>query len=325
MKISVIIPIYKVERFIARCIRSLMEQTLQEVEYIFVDDATPDASMQILKEVINQYPQRKESVRIVHHETNKGLPAARNTGLEMAGGEYIFYCDSDDYTEPTMLEMLYRAAKEQNADYVWCDWFLTFDKNERYMKQPGYRTVDEALKGMLGGTMKYNVWNKLVKRSLYVKNDIRFPAGHGMGEDMTMIRLLACAKRVAYIPQAFYHYVKLNGEAFTNNFSKRHLLDIKHNVQETMDFLTGRYGKALDSEMACFKLNVKYPFLISADRKMYQLWKEWFPEANAYIGKNPYVSLRSKCLQFFATKGWWGWVWLHYQCVYKLIYGVVYR
>ena len=136
-------------------------------------------------------------VKIIEHAQNKGLPAARNTGLAVAIGEYVFHCDSDDYVEPGMLEALYNVAKESCADYVWCDWLLSYDNSDRYMKQPAYDAPLEALKALLDGRMKYNVWNKLVKRSLYVDNNISFPAGHGMGEDMTMIRLAACATKVA--------------------------------------------------------------------------------------------------------------------------------
>lgn len=132
VKVSVIVPIYKVEPFIKRCANSLFEQTLQNVEYIFVDDATPDNSIHLLKEVVAFYPNRNEQIHIIHHKVNKGLPAARNTGLEMVSGEYIFHCDSDDYVEPDMLEKLYQKAEETNADMVWCDWFLTFAEKEIY-------------------------------------------------------------------------------------------------------------------------------------------------------------------------------------------------
>ena len=161
-KVSVIIPIYKVDRFIERCVVSLMEQTLNEVEYIFVDDASPDGSVSILHEVTERYPSRMECVKIVTHSENKGLPAARNTGLVEASGEYIFHCDSDDFVELDMLESLYNKAKECDADVVWCDFFLSFEMNERYMKQPEYKTSVEALKAMLSGAMKFNVWNKLL-------------------------------------------------------------------------------------------------------------------------------------------------------------------
>ena len=204
--VSVIIPIFKVRNFIERCVCSLFEQTLTDVEYIFVDDASPDDSIDILKACIERYPERKEQVQILVHEQNQGLPAARNTGLAVATGEYVFHCDSDDFVEKDMLEEMYMAAKGKDVDMVYCDFYLSFEKNERYMSNPAYETAEDMFKqGLLGGNMKYNVWNKLVRRSLYTDNGITFPAGHAMGEDMTMIRLAACAKSVAYVPKAFYH------------------------------------------------------------------------------------------------------------------------
>lgn len=201
--VSVIIPVYNVGKFIERCARSLMEQTIDNVEYIFVDDASPDNSIQILQKVLADYPNRRDNVRILTHAENKGLPAARNTGLAVAQGKYIFHCDSDDFVEPDMLEQLYGKAIKCDADIVWCDWYLTFENSERYMKQPAYDTPLEALKAMLSGVMKYNVWNKLVRRSIYVENKIDFPAGYGMGEDMTIMLLFAYAERISYLPHAF--------------------------------------------------------------------------------------------------------------------------
>lgn len=194
VNVSVIIPVYGVEKFISRCADSLMSQTMRDgVEYIFVDDASEDASMERLKSVLSKYSERASQVKILVHEQNMGLPAARNTGLAQARGEYVFHCDSDDFVDPEMLDTLYGKAKEEDADIVWCDWFLTFGSTERYMKQPDYGSPEEALKAMLGGAMKFNVWNKLVRRSLYTDNAIVFPAGYGMGEDMTMMMLFAYA------------------------------------------------------------------------------------------------------------------------------------
>lgn len=325
MHISIIVPIYKVEQFIERCATTLMEQTLREVEYIFVDDATPDNSIKILEDVLARYSHRKDQIHIVHHTENKGLPAARNTGLALATGEYIFHCDSDDYVEPSMLEEMYNTAKAQDADIVWCDWYLTFAQNERYMKQPSYDSALEALKAMLSGAMKYNVWNKLVRRSLYTDNDIVFPAGYGMGEDMTMMRLFVNANRVTYLPKAFYHYLKLNTGAFSQTYSERHLQELKHNVSCISDYMQAKYGNALEKELAFFKLEAKFPFLISDDFKKYKLWQEWYPEANSYILQNENVSPRSRWLQWCAWKGQWWIIWLHYQLVIRVVYGIIYR
>lgn len=318
MLLSIIIPIYKVAAFIERCATTLMQQTLREVEYIFVDDATPDRSIQILEEVIARYPERKEQVRIVHHNTNKGLPAARNTGLALATGEYIFHCDSDDYVEPTMLEELYNVAQAQEADIVWCDWYLTFAENERYMKQPCFGTPIEALKAMLSGAMKYNVWNKLVRRSLYTDNEITFPAGYGMGEDMTMMMLFAHARKVAYIPKAFYHYIKTNTNAFSQTYSERHLQELRHNVQRIVDYMQSIYGDTLEKELNFLKLDVKFPFLIANNFKR---WAEWYPEANKYVLQNKYISSRSRYIQWLVAKKQYWLVWIYNQLLDKIIYG----
>lgn len=323
--ISIIVPVYKVEKFIEKCATSLFCQTYSNIEYLFVDDATPDKSIVILKEVIKRFPDRQDKVRILTHKENKGLPAARNTGLCAAGGDYIFHCDSDDFLEPDAMEKLYEKAKENDADIVWCDWFLSFEKNERYMKQPEYDTVIEALKGLLCDTMKYNVWNKLVKRSIYVDNRIFFPSGHDMGEDMTMIKLFACADKVAYVPKACYHYKRINTDAFTRSFSDKNLHDIIFNTEQTVSFLEKKYGNLLKSEISYFKLNVKFPLLINDNYRLYRLWKELFSESDEYIGKNKNLSCRHRMLEYAASRGWFGIVWLHYNFVYKFIYGILYR
>ena len=324
-KVSVVVPIYKVEQFIGRCVKSLLEQTLCEVEYIFVDDASPDRSIEILQDVIAQYPNRQPDIKLITHKQNQGLPAARNTGLAVASGEYIFHCDSDDYMELDMLESLYNKAKKCDADVVWCDFYLSFEKSERYMKQPEYATSLDALKAMLSGAMKYNVWNKLVKRSLYVGNKISFPTGYGMGEDMTMMMLFAKAHRVAYVPCAYYHYIKLNTGAFSQTYSDKHLIELKYNVRRIVDYMREHFGGQLDRELSFFKLDVKFPFLITDDSRKYRLWQEWYPEANQYIGENKKVSIRSRALQWFASKGQFWIVKLYYLLVNKLIYGVIYK
>ena len=228
-EISVITPIFKVEAFIERCARSLLEQSFNDVEFIFVDDSTPDSSIEILTKVIAEYPDRK--VLVLHHERNKGLPAARNTGMKVASGKYIYHCDSDDWVERDLLQKMYDAAVAYDADLVYCDFWLSFEKSERYMRNPQYDTIDDVVrKGYLQGAMKFNVWNKLVRRTIYTENDISFPEGHAMGEDMTMIRLGALCQTVTNVPEALYHYVKLNTAAYSNTQSEKNLADTLFNV-----------------------------------------------------------------------------------------------
>lgn len=326
IKVSVIIPVYGVEAFIERCSRALLSQSLTETEFIFVDDASPDRSIALLEKVLTEFPERAGKVSILRHPENKGLPAARNTGLGVAQGEYIYHCDSDDWVEPDILEKLYAAATDNEADIAYCDFYLSFEKNERYMSNPAYQRADQMLKnGFLGGKMKYNVWNKLVKRSLYTDSGIGFPEGHPMGEDMTMIMLAAMAQKVAYVPEALYHYVKLNEGAYSNSFTQKKLDDIRFNVDRTVFFLKDKFGDNLEKEISLFKLSIKLPFLVTDDKKLYQLWKDWYPEANLYVNANKDLPLRTRILQVMATQGQWWYVKLYYKLIYRLIYGAVYK
>lgn len=324
-KVSVIIPIFRVEKFIERCAISLFEQTLDSIEYIFVDDTTPDKSIEILTDVLERYPQRKPQVTILRHDVNKGLPAARNSGLSVAGGEYVFHCDSDDYLESNALEQMLNVAEKTDSDIVWCDYYLSFSMNERIMVQPNYSNSQEAIKGMLSGTMKYNVWNKLAKRRLYVNNSISFPAGHSMGEDMTMIKLFAHAKKVAYINAPLYHYIRLNTDAMTQSYSERKIADIEFNVAQTLDYLLKNCKFDLTQELAFFKLSTKLPLLISDKMCNYRIWNELYPETNKYILKNKKQSVRIRVLQWFASKKVYSFVKMYNIILNKLIYGLLYK
>ena len=324
MKVSVIIPVYNVSAFVRRCTVSLMEQTLDDVEFIFVDDASPDDSINIVQDVIAAYPQR--DCRIITHSENKGLPSARNTGLAEATGDYIYHCDSDDWTEPTLLEKMYEAAVKDNADIVYCDFFISFDKNERYMGNPRYGSAEEMLKrGFLGGMMKYNVWNKLVRRKLYSDHNILFPDGHPMGEDMTMISLCAVANGVAYVPEGLYHYVKLNANAYSNSVSEKKLNDIRFNADRAISFLEKQCPTLTERDIANFKLSIKLPYIISDDKAWYGIWKEWYPEANRFAMANKDLPIRTRLLQWMAAHNMWGCVRLYYKLIYKFIYGVIFK
>ena len=324
MKVSVIIPFYKVAPFIERCVRSLMEQTLREVEFIFVDDASPDDSADILRKVLDEYDR---DARIVVHEKNQGLPAARNTGLAQAKGEFIFHCDSDDWMEPTMLEDLYNAASDTGADFAYCDFYIDFGDSRRHMPTPDYPDAETMVKeGFLAGMMKYNVWNKLVRRDLYeTPSPVRFPAGHSMGEDMTMIALGLRSKGIARVDKPLYHYMKTNGGAFTNTFSDRHLADIEYNAGKILGIL--QQWETLDKELfvALFKLNIKLPFLFSGSYSQYRLWHRWYPEANAYIGKNTILPRRTVCVQQWARLHLYPLVAVYTFAVNNLYYKVLHR
>ncbi|MBD5345641.1 MAG: glycosyltransferase family 2 protein [Bacteroides sp.] len=242
-KITVLVPIYGVERYIGRCVRSLFEQTMTEdVEFIFVNDCTKDCSMDILRDMLNQYPSRQSQVKLVNHKENRGLAAARITALNLAKGEYVINLDSDDHFETDMLECMYAAAKKQNADIVVADYYLSYRKREIYISCP----IDEDENRLIGNMICNNegvgrmVWNKLIKRELYEKYSVRPLHGINIGEDMlTVAQLLFHAASISRIDRAFVHYNRSNHNTYTSNPSYREVL----NRFVVCDFLSDFFGE----------------------------------------------------------------------------------
>lgn len=322
MLVSVIVPVYGVESFVERCMESILAQTWKDMEVIVVNDCTQDNSMDIINSVINRYPQRANSVRIINHDVNRGLPAARNTGLVAAKGEYVFHFDGDDYADPEMITRMVSVAKANCADIVYCDWFLAYEDTDRYMSQPACNTASDAIVSILTGKMKYNVWNKLINRRLYEENGIEFPEGYGMGEDMTMIKLFSVANKIAYIPEAFYHYVKTNSNAMTESVSDRALQEIDYNVSSTLSFLENRISRH-EYLSSIFKLSVKYPLLFSKSSIQYTHWSERYVEANKYATDKVF-GVHTRLVQWLAVHQFYFGLKVHFY-LYSLLYRIVYR
>lgn len=320
MKVSVIVPIYNVAAYIERCAESLMQQTLQDVEYIFIDDCSPDNSIQVLRSVLDKYNTRQFQIKILSHLQNLGLPAARNTGLKVANGKYIYHCDSDDYLDKNLLQSLYTTAEKECADYVWCDYFVCKAENTSHLRQCDFISVHSALQGALQGKIVYNVWNKLVKRELYTAHNIQFPSGYSMGEDMTMLMLLARAHKVAYVPQPLYYYVRSNTGALTRQgLRTTHINALHYNLSRIVADIEHLYGDEMKDALAALQLQAKWQFLICGEREKYDLWHTWFPELHSYIWKYRHTqsNFRIKLIEWFAAKGQYWLVWLHYQIVIR--------
>lgn len=324
--VSIIIPVYGVQDHVKKCMQSLLSQTYPHIEYIIVDDCCQDNSMSIIRQLIQNYPERVANIKILEHQKNRGLPAARNTGLQESTGNYIFHCDSDDWIEPSMIANMVLKSENEKSDITYCDFYLSFHKNERYMNQPSITNSHECIRAMLNGSMKFNVWNKLIKKELYIKHSILFPEGKNMGEDMTIIKLFCHATKISYIPAAYYHYVQTNANAYTKQISDEKLLQIQHNIADVIKYLKNIFGVILfKKEFEFFKLNMKLHFLISLDTKMYDLWNLWYPEANDYIAENPAFSQRARLIQYAAIKRQYWFIKLYNLIVIRFVYGLLYR
>lgn len=200
--VSVIVPVYKAEQYLHRCVDSLLAQTFRDFEVLLVDDGSPDRS----GELCDEYAQKDSRVRVFHKE-NGGVSSARQCGIDNARGEYTIHADPDDWVEPTMLEELYRMAKETDADMVICDYYVEFTGKTTYRKQNPSSLDHTIVLRDLFQQLHGSCWNKLVRRACYNQHDVKFPVGINYCEDLIFnVRLIKHGIKITYLSQAFYHY-----------------------------------------------------------------------------------------------------------------------
>lgn len=224
VKISVLVPIYGVEKYIGEFATSLFEQTYKDLECIFVDDCSPDGSMAVLKEVMGRYPSRESQVRIIHHEKNRGLGAARATALNAATGEYVMVADSDDVLPRDAIEKLVQKQQETGADMVDGAFRRLTSEGLTSSMLPFHGSKEQMLRMMLlQNTIHHSLWGRLVRRSIYTDNGINSIEGVNMAEDFAVTpRLLYCCTR-SYTDDIVYHYRLNTQSTFVNQMSSKNL------------------------------------------------------------------------------------------------------
>lgn len=223
-KVSVLVPIYNVSNYIERCAHSLFQQTFEDIEYVFVNDATPDDSVEKLKKILEQYPNRQNQVKLLHHKENKGLASTRITALEASSGNYISIVDSDDYIELNMIELLYEKIVEDEADIAVCDIIVEYNNRSEYISDIIPDNKEDYLTAIVRNSdTGVSLWNKLYRRELYEREDSRVPSGLNYMEDRHVTtRLYYYANKITKVNQNLYHYVKYNPNAITKSKGKMH-------------------------------------------------------------------------------------------------------
>ena len=300
-KISVIVPVYNVEKWIERCAHSLFEQTLDDIEYIFVNDCTPDNSIEVLKQTLERYPKRKNNVKIIHHEVNKGLTSARNSGLAEAEGEYIAHCDSDDWVEPTMYEELYNKAIEDNADVVYSDLKMIFkDKEEYYTTAKHSLDKKKMMKNYIASVWTV-LWNFIAKRDLYISNNLKSPTHLCYCEDFWLsVRLFHFAKNISYINKAFSNYNRQNEGSITHKLNKKTEREEQTAYLETIEFfkeqgVVDRY----EQELSWRILKGKQEMVLDSSR--HEEFVEMYPTSHKYIWTCPYINKKLKVMMWLLS------------------------
>lgn len=241
VNISVIIPIYGVEKYIERFTRSLFEQSMTEnVEFIFINDCTKDRSIVLLERLIEDYPHLNPQIKIIHNHKNQGLAVTRKKGIQYSNGKYILCVDSDDYMDPTMLEEMYLFAKSNDYDVVISDYYLKYSRSVvKRCQKPDVLNGKKCMNQILEMRMHGAWWNKLIKRSLLENHPIHYPESRrDMLEDlMVTSQILYYASNVGYLNKAFYYYVQIP-TSISKNMSEKKLDSMLYAYTLIKDFFS---------------------------------------------------------------------------------------
>ena len=282
--VSVIVPIYNVSKYIERCVRSLMEQTYANIEYIFVDDATPDDSMAVLERVLEDYPQRGSSVKILHNIQNQGLAKSRFIGMDEAIGDYVLHCDSDDWVEHDMIQALVEVATLYAADMACCEAVKETSSGQyRYRYAYDEETRENGLLALNLTEIHVAVWNKLIRRTLFMEHDIRNYEGINMGEDSALtIRLRYFSRKTVIVHKPLYHYNRMNQESMVARINENGIQQRIRLARYIEEFFTSvgaekRYRRVINY----YKFDSKQLYLrVAHDLKK---WRSIYPECHKDI------------------------------------------
>lgn len=295
--VSIIVPVYNVEPYMARCVRSLFGQTLQDVEYIFVDDCTPDRSIEVMRQVLEEeFPDRIPQVKVFRMPRNSGQAKVRMQGLALATGDYIIHCDSDDEVAvPDAYGRLYEKAVREDLDIVVCNFFLMKDGGQeiRSLFAPAGKEVKSILTGKTMGSLCCRMFRRSILEGIE-------PAVGDMTEDLVIAVQAACnAKRIGYLEEPLYRYYLRSSSVSVCPGIQSDLSRWRSsyaNARVLIKVLTDRYGyREKDPAIVYYKYRhrmslksyVKIP-------EYYQKWKSTFPEIDRYFLLTPGIPLKEK-------------------------------
>lgn len=246
-KVSVIVPFYNVENYIDKCIQSIINQSLKDIEIILVNDGSEDDSEKIAKGYLEKYPDK-----IIYLEKeNGGLGDARNYGMPYANGKYIAFVDSDDYIEPNMYEEMLKTAEQENSDMVECDFYWEYP--DKLKKDVG--VIYNGKKEMLE-KVRVVAWNKLIRREILEKTEVKFPKGYRYEDVEFTYKLVPFIEKVSFLKKPCVHYIQREG-SISNSQNERtkeifdvldHVIDyykekgIYETYQEEIEYIYVRYA-----------------------------------------------------------------------------------
>lgn len=313
--VSVIIPVYDVEQFIARCARSLFEQTLQDVEFIFIDDCTPDHSIDVMQKVLEEYPGRKEQVVVYRMSHNSGQAKVRMQGISLATGDYVINCDSDDEVNRDAYRIMYEKAVAEGLDTVTCNYMVVKEDGGRTLHSlyaPCGKEIDDILWGKIMGAL----WGRMFRRTLLT--NLVPPVGNMTEDVLISIQALCHSERIGYVQEPLYYYYLRNSSISLASGKDADIVRWKAfyaNSRLLVEILTERYGYDVNSSSLIF---FKYRTRAHLQKyvhipECYKMWRNTFPEIDRRFIFTPGIP--------FDAKIWFVLIHLHLYHPWKVITG----
>ncbi len=274
-KVSVIIPVYNVERYLNKCVQSIVDQTLDSLEIILVDDESPDACPQMCEE----WAKKDNRIKVIHKK-NGGLGFARNSGLELATGEYVTFCDSDDWIEPEAYQTTYEKCKEKDLDICWFQprrvttdgvflplspkkecYFMDEAQMRRFRKEVIGRNPEDPQSRTRG----MSSCMALFRRSVFQTSGVRFPSEREVASEdlMFLVRFLPHVEKVGILPHVFYNYL-INPKSISTNYSEAKHTRLLNLLAELKSFCDANYewseikNHYYSQQLRIFKVILKY-------------------------------------------------------------------
>lgn len=296
-KLSVIIPVFNTEKYIKKCADSLFEQKMTDVEYIFVDDCSSDRSIEVVKESTKSHPSIKGQVKFLKMDHNSGSVSTRIEGLKQATGDYVIFCDSDDWIEPDMYSLLYNKAVTDDLDIVIGSYRECKGKSHTFRRQL-VSDKSDLISSLLSYRLSPSMCIKMIKRDLWNQN-ITAPSAC-MGEDSVFsLQILMASQNTGFEPDAIYNY-HINPSGMCQSLAKEKILrrynGAVSNTEQILEILISnnllnRYKKEVDVLKARHR---DYLLPLIGDSHYFKMWHNTFPEINFRLLFNKYMPLKLK-------------------------------
>lgn len=282
IKVSILVPFYKVEKYVGRCVESLFTQTYTNIEYVFVDDCSPDGSMEVVRKQMEKHGVEARC-RVIRHEQNQGISASRNDCLDAMTGDYFLFVDSDDYIDRDMVERLVEAAVKGDADIAGCGYIEEYADHSVEHPQHYSNDHDEMMRGITLLTIKGVMWKLLVRSAIVTdhRQEVRFIPDRSMVDDyLFCCQLFFYARRFAGVDRCMYHWIQYN----PNNYTHTTVFAVESQaaaIRKTEEFYREKGVLPVVADALLQRKFVsKLPLLLDKGCRDVRRWRSLFPESN---------------------------------------------